>query len=267
MRRVIRAALEKSLPPKFFASMMAGRSRSHQIKYMQRIGMSDLAAQFISAFGLTVRYGPFKGMRYTPAAARDRLVICKLLGTYENELHPVLEAVAPDTYDCIVDVGCAEGYYTTGFALRTNSRVFGFDVARAELALAAQLAQENGVGKQVTLEGWCDSHRLAKISSTHKRPFILSDCEGYETELFAEEVIPRLKSSDLLIELHGNAKDILVRRLCQSHEIHLIAATPRLKTNLLELQNFAPEQRHSALNEFRGDQCWLWATSKQASSR
>jgi hypothetical protein len=263
MRRIIRYALEKSLPPKFFAGIMAARSRSHQVKYIRQIGMSELASQFTSRFGLVVRHGPFQGLRYTPEAVRDRLVICKLLGTYEKELHPIVQSIGLDSYDCIVDVGCAEGYYATGLALRTNSTVYAFDVSSAELALASQLARENSVADRVRLLGWCDSDHLARIAGSHKRPFILSDCEGYETELFTENLMPRLKHADLLIELHGRAKHLLLERLRLTHQVHSVSAVPRTRDDVrfTELEIFSPNQRLSAVNEFRGDQCWLWATS------
>jgi hypothetical protein len=262
MRKLLRAALEKSLPPRAFAAIMAARARSHQAKYMQQVGMSSLAQQFSATCGLTVRYGPFRGLQYTPEAAQNRLLICKLLGTYEQELHPIIDALAPDSYDCIVDVGSAEGYYAIGLALKTQAAVFAFDAASAELALARQMAEHNGVADRVRLESWCDADTLVKLAAKHRRCFIVSDCEGYETELFTEQTIPALKTSDLLIELHGAAKDVLVPRLQHTHNIHLIAAIARTDGNFAELEPFSPEQRRAAVNEYRGQQYWLWAPAK-----
>jgi protein-L-isoaspartate O-methyltransferase len=40
----------------------------------------------------------------------------RLIGTYEDELHPHLaEALAADP-EVILDIGCAEGYYAAGLA-------------------------------------------------------------------------------------------------------------------------------------------------------
>src|SRR5215831_3414954 len=59
----------------------------------------------------TITAGPFKGARL-PVSWRDRG--SKLLGFYEQELHPFIEAVIEWKPDVVVNVGCAEGYYAIG---------------------------------------------------------------------------------------------------------------------------------------------------------
>jgi len=238
---------------------MARRSRTHQAAFLRQVGLAALAAKFTAAFGLTVRYGPCHGLKYTPEAARDRLIICKLLGSYEKELHRVFETADFVNYDCIVDVGCAEGYYAIGLALRTRCSVFAFDAAGPEIELARGMALQNGVADRVRFGSWCSPESLKTIVKQHAKPLVFSDCEGYETELFTEEVIPALRSSDLLIELHGTAKDILPDRLQNTHEIELIPSTDRSDSQYEELRDLSPDIREFVLDEFRKQQYWLWA--------
>src|SRR6516162_7464404 len=40
---------------------------------------------------LTVRHGPFRGMKYTAEKSVGSVLVPKLLGSYERELHPLLE--------------------------------------------------------------------------------------------------------------------------------------------------------------------------------
>jgi hypothetical protein len=55
-------------------------------------------------------------MAYIPQAVGSAL-IPKLLGCYEAELHGVIACALNTTYDTIIDIGCAEGYYAVGLAL------------------------------------------------------------------------------------------------------------------------------------------------------
>jgi len=54
-----------------------------------------------------VRSGPFQGMKYTSKSAGS-VLIPKLLGIYERELHPVLEYAISHPFQVIVDIGAAE---------------------------------------------------------------------------------------------------------------------------------------------------------------
>src|SRR5262245_56331762 len=60
---------------------------------------------------LKVRHGFFKGMQYPRNRSISSALFPKLLGTYERELHPVLERICKEPYEGIVNIGCAEGYY------------------------------------------------------------------------------------------------------------------------------------------------------------
>src|SRR5687767_8100107 len=69
-----------------------------------------LVNTYKSREGSRIWNGPFKGMEYVDAQTEGAL-IPRLLGTYECELHPHLERLAGEGLDCVIDVGCAEGYY------------------------------------------------------------------------------------------------------------------------------------------------------------
>jgi hypothetical protein len=250
--------MEKALPPKLLTPFMERRSRRHQVQFLRSEGFTDLAEDFVAQHGMEVKYGPFKGLLYSPSVAKNRIVIPKLLGTYEQELHGIIKQVQSADYDVIVDVGCAEGYYSTGFALTTRAQIVAFDAEKNELAYALLMARTNKVESRIQFQQWCSPESLAQIAESSKRLFVLSDCEGYEEKLFAEETAAMAKV-DVLIELHGNAKAVLVRRFQKSHRLQIVKFEKENRGYRNELDGLPSEKRTQALNECREYQEWLWA--------
>ena len=85
------------------------RVRRRRLTHRRILGRLDRPKQ--------VSQGPFQGMRYL-ALAYCSEVLPKLVGTYECELIPGIEAICQAGCDRIVDIGAAEGYYAVGMALR-----------------------------------------------------------------------------------------------------------------------------------------------------
>ncbi|HWR17226.1 MAG TPA: class I SAM-dependent methyltransferase [Terriglobales bacterium] len=257
--RALRSVVEKVVPDRILAPLMAERSRRHQVQYLRNEGFIALADTFIAHNGLEVKHGPFRGMRYTLPAARHRIVIPKLLGCYERELHGVVTQVQQGDYDVIVDVGCAEGYYSTGLALTTKAKVIAFDAEQIELAHAREMARENRVEDRIEFRSWCNANALIEIARAYRRPFLLSDCEGYEVSLFTPEVIAELRHADLLIELHGDAKPIFMLRFAQTHRVEIICFNGDNRGDYEQLKTLPPDKRAQAVSELRSAQEWLWA--------
>ena len=151
---------------------------------------------------LMVRTGPFKGMRYPDAISCGSVLVPKLLGCYEMELHRSIEAACQRRYSEIVDIGCAEGYYAVGLAMRIpGAKVYAYDTDKTALEMCQRMAKLNGVDTRVETGGFCSRDTLMQLPVT-RRALIVSDCEGYEKELFSAPVIAALANCDLLIETH-----------------------------------------------------------------
>jgi 2-polyprenyl-3-methyl-5-hydroxy-6-metoxy-1,4-benzoquinol methylase len=92
-----------------------------------------------------VQDGPFAGMNF-PLMPADGCVMPKLLGSYEEELHPFFNRFAGTDYDLIIDIGCAEGYYAVGLArLFERARVLAYDIDANARQRCSELARLNGV--------------------------------------------------------------------------------------------------------------------------
>ena len=85
---------------------------------------------------LKVQFGPFKDLKYAKALAAGSAILPKLTGTYEDELHPFIDMMITQQPDLVIDIGCAEGYYANGMAMRLpDTEVWAIDTDTYALEL------------------------------------------------------------------------------------------------------------------------------------
>lgn len=187
--------------------------------------------------------GPFRGLRYSPDAIQDLEFAKKILGTYENELHPTLEIILSNQYDLIVDIGAAEGYYLIGLGRKfPGSRIVGFEAVDTRRQIAEKNIQWNQMGERIEMKGFCNLESLKELLSEADHPLILIDCEGYELTLMQPNSIPALSRSDILMELHEleqqgtTISEIMTNRFKSTHKPSFINVRPekRVEHPLLE---------------------------------
>ena len=136
--------------------------------------------------------GPFKGMSYLPSAHASTLTP-KLLGIYEKEIQSDLLAIAKSV-DSFLDVGCAEGYYTTGLALLQNIKsVVGIDIKDESLMAASHLAAVNHVNHKTYFTSTIESALKRLVGRT----LMMIDVDGSEIEVIKE--IFRFTPKELLV--------------------------------------------------------------------
>ena len=181
---------------------------------------------------LTVLHGPFTGMKYPGSEAAGSAFIPKLLGSYERELHPVLEHLLAKSYTAMVDVGCAEGYYAVGIARRLpQCQVTAYDLDSRARSLCQSMAALNGVSERIRIESFCDAKTLEQFSPGGKS-LIICDCEAYEKQLFTPAVRDALLGHDILIEMHDfldlSISSYLIDLFKDSHQQTLISSVDDL---------------------------------------
>jgi hypothetical protein len=221
---------------------------------------------------LTVAHGPFKGLRYPSAQSFGSLLLPKLLGAYESELHTVLDQLLSNDYTTVVDIGCAEGYYAIGLALRLkHSQGYAFDTNSKAKNLCAQMAKLNGVSDRIHIGDLCNADRLRSIP-LGDRALILSDCEGYEGTLFNREMAKFLAKHDLIIETHDFIDMDLSEKMrdafCETHHIRSIKSLDDIEKahtkSYLELNHYTTRDKYLILREGRpAIMEWLVMTSKE----
>jgi ribosomal protein L11 methylase PrmA len=83
------------------------------------------------------------------------------VGTYELELSDIIEKIVRHGYTRVLNIGCAEGYYAIGLALRDPAvEVFAFDTDPLSRMQTRRLARLNRVSHRVHVEGECKHARV-----------------------------------------------------------------------------------------------------------
>jgi hypothetical protein len=181
--------------------------------------------------GYQVHSGPFSGMKYLGASVGSQY-FPKILGTYEKELHLVIEQLCSKKFDHVVNVGAGEGYYAVGLALRMpETGVIAFESDAAGQEIAARMAQINGVRTRVIVHGLCDIPAFTSCFRRSRNCLVFMDAEGAEALLLDPTVIPELSEVHMLVELHDfifpQIGDLMTTRFKESHRITEIVSEPR----------------------------------------
>ncbi len=258
MNRHIKRIAEALLPRRVFVTLQSIRSRNYQKQLLREWGVHESTIEAEAQYGRTILDGPFRGMKYPTGVLQNRHAIPILFGSYELELHPIIEEVALKRYDRIIDIGCAEGYYAVGLARRTEATIYAFDCEPRERHYCRRLARENGVSDRVRVLSWCSSRTLKHLAIGHC--LIIADCEGYEIQLFSNDVVPALKNCDLIVELHEipgtDIPNILMERFTSSHDARLITFNPGSLGSV-------PHRWQKLAREFRPPgQQWIFLTPR-----
>ncbi len=200
--------------------------QDHQKKHQE--SYEAFKSKYLYLLSHGVRRGPFKGLQYPFLSAIYSAFFPKVLVYYEMELHPVIEILKSKKFASILDVGCAEGYYAVGFAkMFPDSKLVAYDLdpLARQKTIEMALANDVPIGEKFQIKEYCTSKDLLELDPTLKH-LIFSDCEGFESELFPEEVISHLSLSDFIIEVHDFVKpglcDLLVAGFRKTHEVAII---------------------------------------------
>lgn len=227
-----------------------------------------VAKKILAQRPLEVLSGPFGGMAFVSATSFGAY-LPPLVGTYEMELHPLLQKIITAGYERILDVGAAEGYYAVGLArAMPRVRVLAYDIDPKARELCAQLAAKNGVADRVELRAEASATTLD--SAAEDRCLLICDCEGYEDELIDPARFPRLAECDVLVEFHDFIRpgvgQRITARLAPTHTAEIIDAVARPAEPVLAAAPFL--SRRDAI--FAGDEFrppgmqWGWFASKSA---
>jgi hypothetical protein len=253
------------LPESTATAIWAYRSRNYQIQYVKNIGIPSDNEAFVRSFGTTVLAGPFQGMHYPALQLGVRPAVPYLLGCVEKELHPALQTALGRSYDCVLNIGSAEGYYAVGIAWLKKIPVHAFEPEYRERSYCRLLARANQVNHLVDVKPWFSLQEMKKFAPA--RSLVICDCEGYETTIFNAQSQGYTKNWDLIVELHGaEAESELPRLFSQSHDTTLIPAELRRIQDYPKLQGIV-RNPSGAISENRPmPSYWLWAEARRHDS-
>ena len=180
----------------FAARVLAARKDVLVTRLLDRLGPT-----------YSVQQGLFGGMAYPSPTSHGSALVPKLLGTYELELAPVIAGWRDRAFPVIVDVGCAEGYYAVGLArMFPGAVVHAFDSAAEARSMCLATSEANGVASRMRMHGECGQADLLAID-LGSGGLVVSDCEGFEGDLFDIEVARHMARCHAIIEVHDHPHD------------------------------------------------------------
>jgi hypothetical protein len=249
-----------SVAPDRATSFFSARSRAHSHRVIAEWGCRRVNDLLLARHGNRVLTGPFQGLVLSPMTKAEQLGPY-LLGLYENELHPIWDMVLRGRFDQIIDVGAKFGYYAIALARRyPSSRVVAFDTDPWARRALWEMCQCNDV-QNVEVQGYCSAEWLA--DNLGRGSLIISDCEGFEGELFCSRPILNLESATLIIESHDSmVPDVtsrLTERLAPTHYLTSVPmnSEPRTPPVEVDLRVFTEREQFLAIQEVRPTQMWL----------
>lgn len=210
-----------------------------------------------------VAAGPFRGLRLAPHP-----FLPHLLGSYERELHAVLDALCAERWDRIVNIGGGNGFYIAGLGQRiAGARLIVFELTAEARAVIAATVERNGLTDRTTILGAAEPANLEPALAGDGRTLVVMDVEGAEKELTDPATAPSLRRATMLIETH----DVIVpgcRAAIEAryHATHRITTIPTQARTIDDfpaalapsLRRWMPGRCVEAVQEWRGGaQEWL----------
>ena len=225
--------------------------------------ISEFATQCFSRN--KVLRGPFAGLAY-PAKSVGSAYCPKLVGTYELELHAIINSWKSHPPRTVLNIGGAEGYYAVGLAkMFPDCRVVTYEADSYGRTLIQAMAELNAVSGNIKIKGLCQLKNLEHELEKHPKSLIIMDVEGAEDELLpANSNI--FSETELLVEIHDElcpgVGGRLIERFNSSHIITQYDPAPR-KTDVFEAAELKPFSwlpsfiQLKILDEKRGYNYWL----------
>ncbi|MEM0988735.1 MAG: class I SAM-dependent methyltransferase [Pseudomonadota bacterium] len=214
--------------------------------------------------GRIIRSGAFAGMAY--GVATEGALAPRLLGAYEASLTPVIEEIIRSHYPRVIDVGCAEGYYAVGLALRMPwAQVLAHDASEIARKHCTDLAKQNGVADRVTVGGLLGHDGFDDCATI--RTVVVCDIEGAEGELLDPAQAPGLEHADILVECHDMVEPGITQKIYERFRAthHVRSYGRALRPEVLPdwAENLSDLDRLLLLWEWRsGPTDWLWMTAR-----
>lgn len=268
-RTAVRAVARRALGDRYEeVARWTGEAR-HRAGWL-RSPMRRITRAYVASYGLTVRRGPFSGLRYPPAdVANVTTLVPKLMGSYERELHVPMERLLEPRPSIVVNAGCADGYYAVGLARRLpEATVHAFDLEPRWRWICGRLARVNGVSERVVIGERLDPAAVEGLSLAGA--LVVIDCDGCEDAIFPVETVAALSRTAVIIETHDTVvpgvTDRLLDRFRASHEAEVVEAEPRWISEFPELEELTGVSyvdRELGITEFRPSQRWLVLTPRR----
>lgn len=165
-----------------------------------------------------------QGMEYVPTVPWTRLVVNRLVGSYEMELLPFFKSLDKTPPNIIFDIGAAEGFYAVGSLIRwSTTTVYAWEMDTRARSIMQTLATKNNVTERINIHEICTQPILQQAIQSLNPELIIMDVEGEELNLCTEMIIMAGKLAKWVIECHSpDIVTTLQNRFKNTHHIEII---------------------------------------------
>lgn len=243
-------------------------------KFSRKSLLDQRMIKYLCKEKIEVKFGVFKGLKYASMEATGSSFGSKIVGIYEEELEPVFKKILDTPYECVWDVGAAEGYYAIGLAaLKPGLYVKAYDTDPYARKLLDKMRKANHVSDRVGIYTLCSKDTIIN-GDFHKKTLLILDCEGYEKQLLSDETAQYLKDVDILVEVHDNLDEgedaignQVLNAFSHTHNIEVIysigTAEKASRHKDKEWRKiFSDEDMLYFMDERGCKMAWFWMTSK-----
>jgi hypothetical protein len=210
-------------------------------------------------FDGVVRYGPFKGFKFSEESwwGNDRASM--LLGLYELEVLHHLKNLSKN-YRYFINVGAADGYYGIGVLVSNLfEKSYCYEVSQQGQKVIQKNAELNMVSHRIVVRGEASDKFERDFSEDDAALSVLMvDIEGGEFEFFLNETLQKFKKSVIFIELHdwffpdGKERlDRLKNEVERYFKITVLTTTSRDLSVFEELESMSDTDRWLICSEGR----------------
>jgi hypothetical protein len=225
IRVKIKGFLRNFLPKRIFNLI----NKLWILTFAHCFGVQDVLGKYTELFlqnnPKVVLAGPFAGLHYVDRAVGSNY-LHKLVGSYEAVLHPTVNSILEKSFDTVIDIGAAEGYYLVGIGQKLpQTRLVGFETETTGRELISEMFIKNNLKNELVLEGTATAANVAPYIT--EATLLICDCEGGELDILdpnIEAVFAKVQTA--VIELHDfirhGIKEALTQRFSPTHTVTLI---------------------------------------------
>lgn len=200
------------------------------LRFLAKWRSQVLSQTLIARQGTTVQGGLFAGMDYSAEAAEGSLS-ARLLGVYEAGLQPHIRRIVEAGIDCVIDLGCAEGYYAVGLARAfPHLTVYAHDISETARSYCAALAEKNGVADRVVVGSEFVAADFEGFAG--RRALVIVDVEGAEVDILRPDLSPTLARMHVVVETHDvwrpGSLETIRARFQDTHQITTVEQSHEL---------------------------------------
>jgi len=238
----------------------------HELKKWNDARRAELVPLISKRTNNTVVHGIFKGMKILPKWGwGDADYASKLLGIYESELYDVAEEHFAAGIDLIINVGCAEGFWGIGAAIKTSAPLVLVDIDSNTLDIALENCAANNITADTLT--FITPEILQAGLALSKSPLVIMDCEGAEEEYLDPEKVAALAHTRIMVETHDCNKEglsqLIADRFVDTHDVQWISQGAK-NPYIEPIHDFGDEDKWLIVNENRpSTMIWLSLTPKK----